>query len=112
MAVLRGRVFWEFGSRKGSEGSLSSILSLQKKKLRFREGKEFAPGHSARQGQAPGSQLTKPGHGISGQAPWTPAIRPGPLSGEGWGRGEERVTEYHPPIGDRANRSAQLNLEC
>lgn len=74
---------------------MTSILSLQKK-LRFREGKEFAPGHSARQGQAPGSQLTKPGHGISGQAPWTPgnqarsSLRGG--MGEGGRRGLQSIT--------------------
>lgn len=58
MVVFSRRVFIEVLGRKGQEGSWSSISFLQRKKHRFREGKELTPSHSARQGQVPVS--TKP----------------------------------------------------
>ena len=88
MVVLRCRVFIEFLGRKGSEGSLSSIPFLQRKKLRLREGKELTAGHSARQGQVPGSQPSKPCHCIPRAGALDPNNQPRSSLGKGtgWGR--------------------------
>lgn len=106
-----------FRVKRDQKVHLSSTSFFQRKNLRFREGKELTPGHSASPGQVPGSQPIRPATAPLGPEPrggLSPGARqsaPG-LTGGRHGVGEERVTEYLLPTGDCANQSTQLNPEC